>query len=447
MNFTTAEIAHLLDTGHHGPTCGVERVVIDPNDVRVGAGQLFVASAHPPPLGDTTLVLEDDIALRVPYLTERSWVGGTAVNGPSTEAIVRAMAGDARGRPADGPRVGVLGAVAPWATAALIRAGLSDTTEHRLPPPGPPDLREPPGTERFRLPLALLNHPDDTPLAVVLNRRHKGCTGTDAALLDPTALVITDLGDRHLAMLGPTGAITSAREVLDRVDRDATLVMPEAVADALREEAGFEGTAFPALSIFGVRPGRSAGNTDAGMVHVVGPWGELAIGVGRDGGALALPVGAAVAVGLAAGRPVESVRSGVEAAAQTLARSMATRLAEGPVVWDRSDATSFGDVSEAIAALAERSAPAKFLVLGPLDDGPTVTDRLHARLGALATHHQIVVRSAEAWGSGFSPFEHPQNEVDDLAAAGPGAVILVAGGGPELRSVRKRLLDRARVTT
>ena len=90
MNFTTAEIAHLLDTGHHGPTCGVERVVIDPNDVRVGAGQLFVASAHPPPLGDTTLVLEDDIALRVPYLTERSWVGGTAVNGPSTEAIVRA---------------------------------------------------------------------------------------------------------------------------------------------------------------------------------------------------------------------------------------------------------------------------------------------------------------------------------------------------------------------
>lgn len=97
MNFTTAEIAHLLDTGHHGPTCGVERVVIDPNDVRVGAGQLFVASAHPPPLGDTTLVLEDDIALRVPYLTERSWVGGTAVNGPSTEAIVRAMAGDARG--------------------------------------------------------------------------------------------------------------------------------------------------------------------------------------------------------------------------------------------------------------------------------------------------------------------------------------------------------------
>jgi hypothetical protein len=104
-------------------------------------------------------------------------------------------------------------------------------------------------------------------------------------------------------------------------------------------------------------------------------------------------------------------------------------------------------VSEAIAALAERSAPAKFLVLGPLDDGPTVTDRLHARLGALATHHQIVVRSAEAWGSGFSPFEHPQNEVDDLAAAGPGAVILVAGGGPELRSVRKRLLDRARVTT
>ncbi|MBK6439408.1 MAG: hypothetical protein IPF88_12620 [Candidatus Microthrix sp.] len=305
MKFTTAEIARLLDTGHHGPTCDVERVVLDPDAAGVEDGQLFVASVHPPPLGDTTLVLEDDIANRVPYLTERSWVGGTAVNGPSTETIVRAMAGDPRGRPASIHRVGVLGAVAPWATAALIRAALSDPADHRLPPPGPPELREPPGPERFRLPLALLNHPDDSPLTVVLNRRHRGCTGADAALLAPTTAVITDLGDRHLATLGHAGAVASAKEVLDRLDPDATLVMPEAVADALRAEAGFDATAWPGLSIFDVRTDQHAA---AGTVHVVGPWGELAIAVSEDGAALSLPVGAAVAVGVAAGRQPGSGR-------------------------------------------------------------------------------------------------------------------------------------------
>ena len=104
MNFTTADIAHLTGAGHHGPIQHVERAAIDPNEMPTDAGQLFVASVHPPPLGDTTLSLEGDIAERAPYLTERSWVGGTAVNGPSTETIMRAMAGDPRGRPADGPR-------------------------------------------------------------------------------------------------------------------------------------------------------------------------------------------------------------------------------------------------------------------------------------------------------------------------------------------------------
>ncbi len=443
MKFTTAEIARLLDTGHHGPTCDVERVVLDPDDVGVEDGQLFVASAHPPPLGDTTLMLEDNIAHRVPYLTERSWVGGTAVNGPSTETIVRAMAGDARGRPAGGPRIGVLGAVAPWATAALIRFALSDPADDRLPPPEPPEppeLREPPGSERFRLPFALLNHPDNTPLTVVLNRRHRGCTGADTSLLAPTTVVISDLGDRHLAMLGHAGAVASSKEVLDRLGLDATLMMPRAVADALRAEAGFDATAWPGLSIFDVRTDQ---NADAGTVHVAGPWGELAVAVGEDGAALSLPVGAAVAAGVAAGRQPEAVGWSVEAAARSLVASMVTRLAEGPVVWDRSDATSFGAVSAAIAALAERSASERFLLLGPLDDGPTVSDDLHARLARQATAAGIVVRSAGAWGTGFSPLEHPQAEADALADAGPGAVVLLAGGGAELLALRSHLLARA----
>mgnify|MGYP003378978719 FL=1 len=101
MNFTTEEIAELLGSGHHGPACRVDRVVINPEQVRDGDGQLFAAFAHPQPLGDTTFVLEDDIAPHVPYLTERWWVGGTAVNGPSTEEMVRAMAGADRGRPTE----------------------------------------------------------------------------------------------------------------------------------------------------------------------------------------------------------------------------------------------------------------------------------------------------------------------------------------------------------
>ena len=47
MNFTTEEIAGLLGSGHHGPACRVDRVVIDPEQVRDGDGQLFAAFAHP----------------------------------------------------------------------------------------------------------------------------------------------------------------------------------------------------------------------------------------------------------------------------------------------------------------------------------------------------------------------------------------------------------------
>ncbi len=448
MNFTTRQIAELLGAGSHGPDCAVHHVAIDPSGVEASVGQLFAASAHPPPLGDTTLQLEGGIADQVPYLTERSWVGGTAVNGPSVETMLRRLAADERGRPATGDRVGVLGATAPWATAALTRAALgSIPTDGGLPPPGPPDQREIGGTERFRMPLALLNHAGDGPVVVELNRRHRGCAAADAALLDPTALVVTDLGDRHLATLGRTGALTSTIEVVNAVKPDVALVMAERVADELREAGGLDEARGSKPLTFGVRRSQVGGAAAGCLVRVDGWWGEIEVDVGPDGGSLALPVGAAIALGVAAGHGPDVVGARVGAAVLALVDSMTLCLAEGPTVWDRTDATSFGDVCEAIDALAARNATAKFLVLGPLDDGPTVTDGLHRKLGALATSHQIVVRSAEAWGSGFSLFEHPQNEVDDLAAAGPGAVILLAGGGAELHSVRSRFLDRVRVTT
>ena len=445
MNFTTEEIAGLLGSGHHGPACRVDRVVIDPEQVRDGDGQLFAAFAHPQPLGDTTFVLEDDIAPHVPYLTERWWVGGTAVNGPSTEVMVRAMAGDDRGRPTQCERVAVLGAVAPWVTAALVTAALGDGgADHPLPAPGPSAHRERPGTERFRMPLALLNHADDRPLTVVLNRRHRGCSGADAALLDPTTAVITDLGERHLATLGRNGALDSTREVLDRLHPGATLVVTETVADALRDEAELDLTRWSALSTFRVRTHQA--EPSGCTVDAIGSWGVVTVVVGPDGAALALAVGAAVTAGIAAGCAPEALRESVGAAARAIAESMVVRLAEGPTVWDRSDATSVGDVSAAITALADRDATARFLVLGPLDDGPTVSDRLHARLGAQATEAGIVVRSADAWGSGAPFLEHPRVEADDLAAAGPGAIVLLAGGDHELLALRSRLLslDRTR---
>ena len=74
MNFTTLEIAELTGAGHEGPSCVVQRVAIDPGEVVGEDNLLFATSAHPPPLGDTSLRLEDEIAERVPYLTERPWV-------------------------------------------------------------------------------------------------------------------------------------------------------------------------------------------------------------------------------------------------------------------------------------------------------------------------------------------------------------------------------------
>ncbi|MCB1026987.1 MAG: hypothetical protein KDB24_04400 [Microthrixaceae bacterium] len=443
MNFNTEEIAELLGTGHHGPGCAVTSAVLDPDDVVEGCGQLFVASAHHPPLGDTSLLVEDELAGRVPYLTERSWVGGTAVNGPSAEAMLRTLAADERGRPVGGARVGVLGAVAPWITACLARAALdadSASTDAELPPSGPPARREPPGTERFRMPLALLNHSGAGPLSVVLNRRHRGCTGADTALLEPTAVILTDVLDRHLATLGRTGAVDSALEAM-RGAPGAALVVSVEAAEAIGEADGNAEAGLATATTFRAAAVR---RTETHTIEVTGSWGPdpVEVDVGCDGATLALPVGGAVALAAAVGLDPEAAAARLGATARALVESMVLRLAEGAVVWDRSDATGFGDVTVAIDALARCDASARFLVLGPLDDGVTVTGRLHASLGRRATEAGASVRSADAWGSGFSFLEHPQIEVDDLAAAGPGAVIMLAGGGTELLSVRDRFLRR-----
>ena len=232
MNFTTLEIAELTGAGHEGPSCVVQRVAIDPGEVVGEDNLLFATSAHPPPLGDTSLRLEDEIAERVPYLTERPWVGGTAVIGPSTEAMLRSMAGDDRGRPAGALRVGVIATDAPWAMAELLRVALGGRTDTPVRP-GPPDEREIPGTERFRVPLALLNHGPDQPLVVELNRRHRGCAGADAALLDPHVLVIGDLGPRQVAMMGTDGTLRQTEEVLAACGPDTHVVIPEGLQDDL----------------------------------------------------------------------------------------------------------------------------------------------------------------------------------------------------------------------
>ena len=99
--------------------------------------------------------------------------------------------------------------------------------------PGPPDEREIPGTERFRVPLALLNHGPDQPLVVELNRRHRGCAGADAALLDPHVLVIGDLGPRQVAMMGTDGTLRQTEEVLAACGPDTHVVIPEGLQDDL----------------------------------------------------------------------------------------------------------------------------------------------------------------------------------------------------------------------
>lgn len=458
MEFSTAEIADLIGTGHHGPSCVVQTVAIDPREVEAGRDQLFAASAHPPPLGDTSLELRDGIADLVPYLTERSWMGGTAVNGPSVETMLRSMAADPRGRPSGGPRIGVLGTIAPWATAALVASAFGGA-EADLPPAGPWELREPPGTERFRLPLAVLNHPGGHPLAMNLGRKHRGCSAADAALLDPTATVITDLGDRHLATLGRRGAIDAALEVLDRLRPTTTLCLPRHVAETLTTKGGFDAGQWTNLATYEFElstPGTEAhgspaprGDADGAnsAIGVSGAWGDIEFDLDGVAASLAPSIAGALAVGVSTGDDPVAVARRVGAAVEKLGASMSLELAEGPVVWDRSDATSFGDASAAIEALAVHPASTKFAVLGPLDDGPTVVGGLHGRLGRQATNAGIVVRSADAWGSGFSFLEHPQVEVDDLSAAGPGAVILLVGGGAELSSVRERILRRAGALT
>ena len=122
MNFTTRQIAELLGAGSHGPDCAVHHVVIDPSGVELNQAWIgWNGRKGAAKLGRQRILLDN-----------QRWV-----NGPSVETMLRRLAADERGRPATGDRVGVLGATAPWATAALTRAALGSLPAgDGLPPPG-----------------------------------------------------------------------------------------------------------------------------------------------------------------------------------------------------------------------------------------------------------------------------------------------------------------------
>ena len=99
----------------------------------------------------------------------------------------------------------------------------------------------------------ILNHAGDQPLAVELNRRHRQCTAADTLLLNPSAAVITDADERHLATLGRQGALDSTVELLERLHPDAALVMPSELAGTLQDETDFNAARWSALETFQVQ--------------------------------------------------------------------------------------------------------------------------------------------------------------------------------------------------
>ena len=435
MNFTTLEIAELTGAGHEGPSCVVQRVAIDPGEVVGEDNLLFATSAHPPPLGDTSLRLEDEIAERVPYLTERPWVGGTAVIGPSTEAMLRSMAGDDRGRPAGALRVGVIATDAPWAMAELLRVALGGRTDTPVRP-GPPDEREIPGTERFRVPLALLNHGPDQPLVVELNRRHRGCAGADAALLDPHVLVIGDLGPRQVAMMGTDGTLRQTEEVLAACGPDTHVVIPEGLQDDLDPWIAPR----PRHTY---RVGTNAAGETTLHLDVSGRTSSGALPTDASRRWLANAQGATLTACAALARTGPEVDDAVTAMSTRLTDATVHTLPDGVAAWDRSDATSVGAVIGAVAALAEHPADARYAILGPVDDGPTAAEGLHCSILDRAAAAGVVGIAAGGWGIGTDHLDHPVTMADELAAAGDGAVVVLAGTGADLLSVRDRLLSMA----
>jgi UDP-N-acetylmuramoyl-tripeptide--D-alanyl-D-alanine ligase len=256
-------------------------------------------------------------------------------------------------------------------------------------------VRRTPGNlnNHIGLPLSILAlAPGDDVLVVELGMNHAGEIDALARIADPTVGAITNVAPAHLGMLGSLEAIADAKgELFARLRADATAIVNADDARCVAQSARFAGRklrfALRAEADFRARDLRvehgmaaytlecRAGRTEVRMrapgLHLV------------DDGLCA--AAAAFASGRLGARPLEAIRSGLEAFSGVPGRVALARTPTGILVVDDSYNANTHSVGRALETLAQLRAGGRTIaVLGDMFELGETEAELHASVGRAA---------------------------------------------------------------
>ncbi|HXX47239.1 MAG TPA: UDP-N-acetylmuramoyl-tripeptide--D-alanyl-D-alanine ligase, partial [Myxococcota bacterium] len=256
-------------------------------------------------------------------------------------------------------------------------------------------VRRTPGNlnNHIGLPLSILGlEPGDEALVVELGMNHAGEIDALARIADPTVGAITNVAPAHLGLLGSLEAIADAKgELFARLRAGAAAIVNADDPRCVAQSARFAGRKLR----FGLRdPADFAGHNlhfehGAGVYTLECPAGRAEIRMRAPGLHLVedglCAAAAAFATGVLGARPLEAIRSGLEAFSGVPGRVALARTPAGVLVVDDSYNANPHSVARALETLAElRGAGRALAVLGDMfelgDDAP----KLHAEVGRLA---------------------------------------------------------------
>jgi UDP-N-acetylmuramoyl-tripeptide--D-alanyl-D-alanine ligase len=414
-----------------------------PQAISAGAGAVLVGRGHTAPPGDCTVVRVEDTLEGLTQL---------------------ARSARARRRAAGVPAVAITGSNGKTTTRAMVEAVLNSSFDRVLSTQGN-------FNNHLGVPLSLLDAPHEPEAEVLeLGMSAPGENDHLASIVQPQVGVVTSIALEHLEFMGSLEAIAKAEaELMPHVAPEGALVIPD---DVPLLDAQIPADYRP--RVWRVGPESSATvqivEVEVGLrtrcVFLL-PGGErVQLSLATFGAHNARNAGAALAVGLALGLPLQPMVEAIEAVQPVGDRGRVRRFGEHLLICDCYNANpgSMEVALDSLARLRDASAGPLIAVLGDmLELGPT-EGQLHREVGQRAAELGVdallsfgplsedIAAGAEAFGmtrverfsevSGVGPVRAAAESLRGLLADQPaGAVLFKASRGIALERVINELLE------
>jgi len=413
MRFRTVDVASATGGQLHGPDVEIDGVAFDSRSLK--PGQLFV-----PIIADRDGhdFIPDALARgAAAYLTDRTPVGGTAIQVPDTLRALMAFAAVKR-QDFAGTVIGITGSVGKTSTKDLAWAALAASRATWA--------NERSFNNEQGLPTVILNTPADTDVLVLeMGMRGFGEIADLCRIAQPTIGVVTLVAEAHGDRVGGIDGVARAKsELIAALPANGVAILN---ADDARTRAMNTISVAPVL-LFGESRDADVRISDLRIDDLAratfqldSPWGAHVVQLGVSGRHMAQNAAAALACVGAVGGDVAAGAVALATARVSAMRMEMTQLPSGALLLNDAYNANPTSMRAALDTLAQLPAARRVAVLGLMAEIPNaVAEHLAVRQHAHDLGIEVLAYETDLYG--IAPVDDPIVALGSLAS---GVAVLV----------------------